>query len=71
MKKFLPIIGLLILSTGCANVPKLITAIGKDPSAARLNVRTIYGTIEFVRGGNSTNSIKINTDGAIDVNPKP
>lgn len=62
-------LGFLVLSsTGCMGGAAMIRAAGKDPSAATLQIRTIYGTVLYSRGGASTNAVEVTEAGAIKQN---
>ena len=62
---------ILLLATGCMSMGKLVKELSKDPAAFKLQVTTIYGTLNMSRAGANTNSIKITSEGEIINNPPP
>lgn len=63
MKKILCLIPLAILLVGCANMPGILEALGKDHNNVSVNVTTIYGNLKYARSG-ATNAA-VATDGSI------
>jgi hypothetical protein len=56
-------VGLLCFGSGCVNTPAIIEALAKDPAAAHLQIRTIYGSVDVARVGGGTNSVQVTSDG--------
>jgi hypothetical protein len=70
-KKMLPVIialFMLFTASGCAGAASMIRAAGKDASPSTLQVRTIYGTVIYSRGGATTNSVEVTATGDIKQN---
>lgn len=69
MIKFVLLLPLLIAATGCNSMPKIITALGKDPATVTVRVTTIYGTIYYTRTNPGTNTAPhiIAPDGSVRV----
>lgn len=62
----------LIAVTGCMNSSALVRAMAKDPAAVSLRITTIYGNVTLTRvGGQTNNTVMVNTEGGISVNPRP
>jgi len=51
------------------NLAKNIQALGKDPAIVVGNIATVYGTGKFIRVGVTTNSVTVQPDGTVIVNP--
>lgn len=60
--------GLLFFGSGCAGAAACIRAAGKDASPATLQIRSIYATVVYTRGGASTNSVEISDTGNLKQN---
>jgi hypothetical protein len=49
----------LLLLTGCCttNVTKLVKALAQDPNTVAISVQSVYGTVYFMRTGNTNQQI--------------
>ena len=56
MRKFL---FLAMVCTGCSstNITKLVQALAKDPATVAVSVQSVYGTVYFMRTGNTNQQI--------------
>lgn len=63
---------LVVALCGCSstNVSSLVKALAKDPATVSVRIRSIYGSVDFVRVGGATNSVSISPDGTITTGPK-
>lgn len=58
----------LVTTTGCANLPKVVRELAKDPATAHISIRSIYATIEIDRTAPRTNTMPhVVKDGSISV----
>lgn len=48
-----------ILACGCSstNITKLVGALSKDPATVAISVQSVYGTMYFMRTGNTNQQI--------------
>ena len=74
MKKFilaLSVIPLLLTSacTGMNSVGALATQLKDDPAIVQFDLVSVYGTIKFKRIGSNTNSVTLDSDGTMRINP--
>ncbi len=49
----------LLLLSGCCspNMTKLVKALAKDPNTVAISVQSVYGTVYFMRTGNTNQQI--------------
>lgn len=66
-------LSLLLVLTGCSttNISKLTQALSKDPAIVSVKVSSVYGTVNVVRVGTTTNSVTVSPDGTVTVNKPP
>ena len=74
MKKVL-VLGLisLIPLTGCTGLNSLgsiAQQLKDDPAIVQFDIVTIYGTAKFKRIGSNTNSVTVDPDGTMRINPR-
>ncbi len=70
MKKTLLIAPILIVLSGCANLPATVKELAGDPATVAAQLTTVYGTAKFVRVGSlsSTNgSVTVSPDGTVTI----
>jgi hypothetical protein len=50
-----------LLLTGCSttNVTKLVGALSKDPACVAVQITSVYGTVTFVRVGDTNRQVSI------------
>jgi hypothetical protein len=50
-----------LLLTGCSttNVTKLVGALSKDPATVAVQITSVYGTVTFVRVGDTNRQVSI------------
>lgn len=50
---------LLLVCTGCSstNITSLVQALAKDPATVAVSVQSVYGTVYFMRTGNTNQQI--------------
>lgn len=61
----------IVLTSGCTNTTSIIKAIGNSPASWKARITNpLYGTAEFTKFGDSTNSITFKPDGDSTQNPK-
>jgi uncharacterized lipoprotein YajG len=50
-----------ILLTGCSstNITKLVGALSKDPACVAVQITSVYGTVTFVRVGDTNRQVSI------------
>lgn len=59
-----------IAACGCSttNITKLTKELAKDPAIVSVRVGSVYGTLNFVRVGVTTNGVTVSPDGTVSVN---
>jgi len=60
---FLALLGLVLLSAGCAGNAALIEAMAKDPASVCVTVTSVYGTVKVYRTAIAGGSVKCDGDG--------
>ena len=69
MKKLLIILPVVLTGCSSTNIAKLTKELAKDPAIVSVQVRSVYGTVNFVRVGTTTNGVVVSPDGTVKVNP--
>jgi len=71
MKLLLLIPVALLCGCSATNVSKWQKALAGDKAIAVVRVRSVYGTADLTRVGETTNSVNILPDGTVQINHRP
>ncbi len=63
-----PFLCLSLCGCSATNISRLSRELAKDPAIVSVQVRSVYGTVNFVRVGTTTNGVTVSPDGTVTVN---
>jgi len=59
MKRLLCLLPLLVAGCSTTNITKLVGALAKDPATVAVQITSVYGTVTFVRVGDTNRQVSI------------